>query len=295
MNTENNDKQKPTQCKPKPPWLRISYKHGSQFPVIKNILKKHRLHTVCEEAQCPNIHECYSAGTATFLIMGDICTRNCRFCGVKTGTPEPLDPEEPERIAEATAEMGLKHVVLTSVDRDDLPDEGAGHFSATVRAIRQRSPSCRIEVLTPDFHNRKELLDSVFQSRPDIFGFNMETVESLHAPIRPAVSYEVSLSVLRYAAACRKQYGFMVKSGFMVGLGETEEDIRKLIADLAAVPCDMITIGQYLAPSQSHTPVKRIATPQEFLSWKQTAEKLGIAHAFSGPLVRSSYHAAEQV
>lgn len=280
--------------KQKPSWLRVSLKQGDGFAHVTGILKAHRLNTVCEEADCPNIHECYGARTATFLIMGDICTRSCRFCAVTTGKPAPLDPDEPNRIAEAVKDLGLKHVVLTSVDRDDLPDGGAAHFSATVRAIRARWPECRIEVLTPDFNGDEALLAQVFESRPDVYGFNMETVGALHQAIRPAVSYETSLQVLRLARSAQSDHGFLVKSGFMVGLGETDEQILATLKDLAAIPCDIVTIGQYLAPTRSHAPVARYVTPEAFAQWKETGEQLGIRTVFAGPLVRSSYHADRQ-
>ena len=279
----------------KPEWIRVSLTHTETFEKVHGILRNYRLHTVCEEAHCPNIHECYNEGTATFLIMGGICTRRCGFCAVKTGTPDALDPEEPARVAQAVKALGLAHTVITSVDRDDLADGGATHFSRTVEEIRHAAPSCRIEVLTGDFNGDPRLLETVFASRPDIFAFNVETVGRLHRTVRPAVSYPVSLEVLAIAARRKTHFGFLVKSGFMVGLGETDDDIRATLKDLGAIPCDIVTIGQYLAPSPAHLPVSRYVPPEEFTRWKQEGERYGIARVFAGPLVRSSYHAAHQV
>jgi lipoic acid synthetase len=264
------------------------------FGRIHGILRGHGLHTVCEEADCPNIHECYSAGTATFLIMGAICTRRCGFCAVKTGRPDPLDPQEPENVARAVKALDLRYVVVTSVDRDDLPDGGATHFASVVTAIRSAVPACRVEVLTPDFTGREEHLEIVFRSRPHVFGFNLETVRRLHRRVRPATSYATSLGVLTSAARRKATFGFMVKSGFMLGLGETAEDIRAALEDLARIPCDLVTIGQYLAPTKEHLPVDRYVPPEEFHRWKDEGERLGIGRVFAGPLVRSSYHAEEQ-
>ncbi len=266
--------------------------HSEAYGRVRRILRSHGLHTVCEEADCPNIHECYSAGTATFLIMGDVCTRHCGFCAVKTGRPEPLAPEEPHKVAEAVKALGLKYVVITSVDRDDLPDGGATHFASVVTEIRSRRPTCRIEVLTPDFDGREEHLDIVFRSKPYVYGFNLETVRRLHRTVRPATSYATALDVLGSAARRKADYGFLVKSSFMLGLGETAEDIRATLEDLARIPCDIVAIGQYLAPTKQHLPVARYAPPDEFNHWKEEGERLGIGRIFAGPLVRSSYHAA---
>ncbi len=280
---------------PRPPWLRVKLRHSSACDDVARILDAHGLHTVCREAHCPNIHECFNAHTATFLIMGDICTRRCRFCAVTTGVPAPLDPEEPRRVARAVEALGLAYAVVTSVDRDDLPDGGAAHFAATVREIRACRPACRIEVLTPDFRAERAHLELVFESRPDVFGFNIEVVGRLHPEIRPAVSYARSLEVLSVAATRTAVHGFLVKSGFMLGVGEREDDIRATLQDLARVPCDIVTIGQYLAPTKDHYPVARFVTPEEFAHWKREGETvLGLPHVFAGPLVRSSYHAAEQ-
>jgi lipoyl synthase len=279
----------------RPPWLRVRLREGPAREDVARILDAHDLHTVCREAHCPNIHECFDARTATFLIMGDICTRRCRFCAVTTGVPAPLDADEPRRVGRAIAALGLAYAVVTSVDRDDLPDGGAAHFAAVVAEIRAAAPACRIEVLTPDFGGDEALLERVFASRPDVFGFNIEVVGRLHPAIRPAVSYTRSLGVLGRAAARKAAHGFRVKSGFMLGVGEREDDIRATLADLARVPCDIVTIGQYLAPTAAHHPVDRFATPEEFARWKEEGERtLGIPCVFAGPLVRSSYHAAEQ-
>jgi lipoic acid synthetase len=279
---------------PKPPWLRVSLRRTERHGEVDRILRCHGLHTVCEEADCPNIHECYGAGTATFLIMGDVCTRHCGFCAVKKGVPLPLDPEEPRRVAAAVKDLRLRHAVITSVDRDDLPDGGAAHIARTVTAIRAGAPSCRIELLTPDFAGDEQALETVFASRPDIFGFNLETVGRLHRRVRPDTSYAVSLDVLRYAARRKETFGHLVKSGFMLGLGETDADIRSTLEDLAQIPCDLVTIGQYLAPTRRHLPVKRYVPPEEFAAWKREGERLGIGRVYAGPLVRSSYHAEDQ-
>ena len=280
----------------RPPWLRLRLRHGPGHAEMRRILDAHGLHTVCEEAQCPNIHECYGARTATFLIMGAVCTRRCAFCAVKSGKPAPLDGDEPRRVAAAAAELRLRHAVVTSVDRDDLPDGGAAHFARTIDAIRAACPGCAIEVLTPDFKANPTHLDVVFARRPDVFAFNVETVGRLHPLVRPQVSYARSLDVLAAAAAAKPSRGFLVKSGFMVGLGENDTDIRATLQDLARTPCDIVTIGQYLAPTAAHHPVARFAAPDEFEAWRRLGEEqLGIPRVFAAPLVRSSYHAAAQV
>ncbi|HAK95132.1 MAG TPA: lipoyl synthase [Planctomycetes bacterium] len=279
----------------RPPWLRARLRESPARDAVARILDAHNLHTVCREAHCPHIHECFGARTATFLIMGDICTRRCRFCAVATGVPRPLDEDEPRRVGAAVRELGLRYAVVTSVDRDDLPDGGAAHFARTVAAIRAAAPDCRIELLAPDFKGEHAHLETVFAARPEVFGFNLEVVGRLHDAVRPAVSYARSLAVLAYAARRKAAHGFLVKSGFMLGVGEREDDIRATLEDLARVPCDIVTIGQYLAPTASHLPVDRFAAPEEFARWKDEGERaLGIPCVFAGPLVRSSYHAAEQ-
>jgi len=251
------------------------------------------LHTVCEEALCPNIGECWGAGTATFLILGDICTRRCGFCNVKTGRPRPLDPQEPERVARAVARMKLRHAVITSVNRDELPDGGARIFAQTIRHIRELVPGCTVEVLIPDFKGSPTALATVMAARPDILNHNVETVPRLYRRVRPQANYRRSLEVLRRA---RELDGDVItKSGMMVGLGEEWEEILEVMADLRAVDCNVLTIGQYLRPSARHLPVERYYTPQEFDELRAEGERLGFKHVESGPLVRSSYHAERHV
>jgi lipoic acid synthetase len=250
------------------------------------------LHTVCEEARCPNIFECWGDRTATFMILGDVCTRRCSFCAVKTGTPRGLDSGEPERLAEAVKAMDLSHAVITSVDRDDLPDGGAGHFAEVIRAVRRRSPGCAVEVLTPDFRGRPGALRVVLESAPDVFAHNVETVPRLYRAVRPGSEYRNSLSLLSRA----KTLGAPVtKSGFMLGLGESREEIREVLADLRKARVDIVTIGQYLQPTASHLPVARFVPPEEFEEIRREALPQGFRHVEAGPLVRSSYHAARHL
>ena len=247
------------------------------------------LHTVCEEANCPNRGECFNSGTATFLLMGPVCSRDCRFCNVSGGKPHPLDPDEPRKVARVAAELGLSHVVVTSVTRDDLPDEGAQHFRETIAQIGQALPQATIEVLTPDFHARRDLLDLVLEAAPTVFNHNVETVPRLYPQVRPQADYRRSLEVLAYAAG---QYPHVkVKSGLMVGLGETHGELHGVFGDLASAGVAMITIGQYLPPTRAHVPLERYYTPDEFAGLKSAAEDRGIPIVVSGPLVRSSYRA----
>jgi len=248
------------------------------------------LHTVCQSAQCPNMGECWSRGTATLMILGNVCTRACTFCAVQTGKPTELDLSEPPRVADAVAKMGLRHCVLTSVARDDLKDGGAKVWAATIRAVRYRNPSTAIEVLVPDFKGNFENLDLVLDANPDIFNHNLETVERLQRPIRKTASYQRSLDVLAHS----KNRGFRIKSGIMLGLGEKQEEIRQAISDLARIGLDILTLGQYLQPSSKYAPIDRWATPEEFAQWKKEAHDMGVEVVESGPLVRSSYHAEEQ-
>ncbi|MBN1422490.1 MAG: lipoyl synthase [Planctomycetes bacterium] len=278
----------------KPPWLRVSLHTSGDFGKVRGLLRDLRLHTVCREAHCPNIFECFSAGTATFLILGDTCTRHCAFCAVSTGKPEPLDPEEPDRLAEAVARLGLRYAVITSVDRDDVPDGGADAFARTIEAIRRRSPEARIEVLIPDFKGEEAPLARVLEARPDVLGYNLETVRRLYPEIRPASSYDLGLELLARAAARKAGLEYRVKSGIMVGLGETEEEVRETMRDLAAAGADLLSIGQYLAPSGSHRPVDRFAAPDEFERYRTLGDELGFLAVEAGPLVRSSYRAREQ-
>jgi len=255
--------------------------------LIKGLTVKHRLHTVCESAGCPNIGECWERRTATFMILGELCTRNCRFCAVLSGRPLGLDEEEPERVAQAVARLGIKYAVITSVTRDDLADGGAGIFAATIKTIRTKSPECRLEVLVPDFSGSESALQKVFDAKPAVFGHNLETVPRLYALVRPQARYQRSLKVLELA----KKNGLVTKSGLMVGLGETKQEVLDVIHHLAEVNCDILTLGQYLRPSKGHLPVVSYYTPEEFAALKTEAEKLPFKAVESGPLVRSSYHA----
>ena len=274
----------------KPTWLRAKLPSGPEYGNVRDIVDENQLHTVCQSAQCPNMGECWSRGTATLMILGNVCTRACTFCAVQTGKPTELDLAEPPRVADAVAKMGLKHCVLTSVARDDLPDGGAKVWAATIRAVRHKNPNTAIEVLVPDFKGEFENLDIVLEAKPNIFNHNLETVERLQRPIRKTANYKRSLDVLSHA----KEAGFCIKSGIMLGLGEKEEEIRKALKDLADIKLDVLTLGQYLQPSPEYTPIDRWATPEEFANWKTEALGLGIQVVESGPLVRSSYHADEQ-
>jgi len=269
---------------------------GTRYHEIKNLIHGQRLHTICEEARCPNIAECWGRGTATFQILGETCTRACRYCYVHSGRPDgPADPLEPLRLAHTAAQMGLDHVVVTSVDRDDLADRGAGHFAATVRAIRAKSPGASVEVLTPDFLGvEEEALEIVLDSRPDVFNHNIETVRRLHRRMRGAkASYDKALWLLRRAKEVA-QYPVLTKSGIIVGLGETNDEVVETMRDLREHGVDVVTIGQYLQPSASHAPIDRWVHPDEFRWLREQGEALGFGSVFSGPLVRSSYRADEQ-
>ncbi|HXZ48577.1 MAG TPA: lipoyl synthase [Usitatibacter sp.] len=277
----------------KPAWIRVRSGGGERFSAIKRILREAKLHTVCEEASCPNIGECFGHGTATFMIMGDLCTRRCPFCDVAHGRPQPLDADEPRNLAEAVAAMKLAYVVVTSVDRDDLRDGGAGHFAECIRAVRGLSPATRIEILTPDFRGRSErALDLLGTAPPDVMNHNLETVPRLYAQARPGSDYAHSLALL--AGFKARHPGIPTKSGLMVGLGETYEEILEVMRDLRGHGVDMLTIGQYLQPSRHHLPVARFAHPDEFRRLEEEAGRMGFAHAACGPLVRSSYHADRQ-
>lgn len=274
----------------KPNWLRAKLPSGPAYGEVRDIVDDNQLHTVCQSAQCPNMGECWSRGTATLMILGNVCTRACTFCAVQTGRPTELDLSEPPRVADAVAKMGLQHCVLTSVARDDLRDGGAKVWAATIRAVRYRNPSTAIEVLVPDFKGKFENLDLVLDANPDIFNHNLETVERLQRPIRKTANYQRSLDVLAHS----KNRGFRIKSGIMLGLGEEQEEIRQAIRDLADIGLDILTLGQYLQPSSQYAPITRWATPEEFAQWKEEAHAMGIEVVESGPLVRSSYHAEEQ-
>jgi lipoic acid synthetase len=257
---------------------------------VRGLVDSHHLHTVCQSAQCPNLGECWSRGTATVMILGNICTRSCNFCAVQTGRPTELDLGEPARVAEAVATMALRHCVITSVARDELADGGASVWAATIRAVRHRNPSTAVEVLVPDFKGRTQDIDTVLDAKPDIFNHNVETVERLQRPVRVQARYDRSRSVLRHA----KSRGFTVKTGIMLGLGERRDEIEKTLRDLAGDGLDILTIGQYLQPTKQHLPVDRWVTPEEFRHWKEFGLSIGFGVVESGPLVRSSYHADEQ-
>jgi lipoic acid synthetase len=277
----------------KPRWIRAQAQNHPRVRQIKRTLREHNLHSVCEEAACPNLGECFSKGTATFMILGDICTRRCRFCDVATGRPDAPDPGEPQRLAETVAALGLDYVVLTSVDRDDLADRGAGHFADCIREIRARTPATRIEILVPDFRNRIEAaLDLLADTPPDVFNHNIETVPRLYKPVRPAADYQGSLDLL--AAFHRRHPEIPTNSGLMVGLGEEIAEVEAAMADLRDHHCAMLTIGQYLQPSPAHLPVARYVHPDEFDRLGERGRAMGFSQVASGPMVRSSYHADEQ-
>jgi lipoyl synthase len=272
------------------PWLKVKLPQGENYFELKQLVREKRLHTVCESASCPNIGECWNQKTATFMILGDVCTRSCGFCDVKTGRPLGLDRDEPIRVAEAVKMLGLRHAVITSVNRDELPDGGAAIWAETIWQVRAQNPGCTIEALIPDFEGLEESLLRVLEAQPDILAHNTETVPRLYRTVRPQAKYPRSLELLQRA----KKQGVVTKSGLMVGLGEEWEELHQVMQDLCAVHCDILTIGQYLQPSRQHLPVLRIYTPAEFRQLRQEGLALGFRHVESGPLVRSSYHAAEQ-
>jgi lipoyl synthase len=277
----------------KPDWIRVRMTASPEVDRIKKILRKNGLASVCEEASCPNLGECFSGGTATFMIMGEICTRRCPFCDVGHGKPNPLDEKEPRQLAEAIAEMRLKYVVITSVDRDDLRDGGAQHFAECIREARELSPELQVEILTPDFRGRMDTaLDILEQDAPDVFNHNLETVPRLYRQSRPGANYKWSLKLLQEYK--KRRPDVMTKSGLMVGLGETKEEIIEVLKDMREHDIDMLTIGQYLQPSKDHLPVERYVHPDEFEEYTRVAEELGFKRAACGPLVRSSYHADKQ-
>ena len=277
---------------PKPEWLRARAPVGENYHELKRLARSLGLHTVCESAQCPNIGECWHHRTATFLLLGNLCTRRCGFCAVPKGRPAPIDFDEPRRVAEAVAALKLEHAVLTSVDRDDDLAGGARVFAMVIEAIRRRSPECRVEVLIPDFQGDREAIRTVVDARPSVLNHNMETVPRIYRVARSGARYERSLELLRFARELRPDS--VTKSGVMVGLGEETREMIEVFRDLAGVGCDILTIGQYLRPSRDHLPMKRLYTPQEFAELKAEALALGFRHVESGPLVRSSYHAREQ-
>ncbi len=280
-----------TQQQRRPQWLKVRLPYGENYRKVLNIVNTFKLHTVCQSARCPNMGECWTAGTATFMILGNICTRSCGFCAVATGRPLPPDEKEPYRVAQAVKLMGLKHCVITSVDRDDLPDGGAAIWAATIKAVRKYNPGITIETLIPDFKGNWEALQIVLEARPDVLSHNMETVKRLHRRVRPQAKYERSLEVLHRA----KAFGLRTKSGAMLGLGETPEEVYELMRDLREVGCDVLTLGQYLQPTKMHLPVEAYITPEQFEHYKQVALAMGFDQVESAPLVRSSYHAERHV
>ncbi len=273
-----------------PAWFKVRPVTGENYFKIKGSLDRLKLHTVCEEARCPNIWECWNKKTATFMILGDICTRSCGFCAVSFGRPNELDWDEPARLAEAVNVLGLDHVVITSVNRDELKNGGAEIFAASVREIRKSSPQCTIEVLIPDFRGKKEALEMVLEAGPNILAHNTETVPRLYPEVRPQAKYDRSLQILSWS----KEAGSLIKTGLMLGLGETSDEVRNVISDLVEIGCDILTLGQYLQPTQRHLPVRRFVPPDEFTQLKMEGEEMGLAHVEAGPLVRSSYHARQQ-
>lgn len=276
---------------PKPPWLKRRLPAGADFEKINRMIQKGRLHTVCQEAMCPNIWECFSHQTATFLILGERCTRKCRFCAVAHGPTGPPDADEPARVAEAVDTLGLKYVVVTSVTRDDLPDGGAGHFAETIRQIKKKIPDAQVEVLIPDFMGSAEALGTVLRAKPDVLNHNLETVPRLYDRVRPGARYERSLELIRRVADYEAD--IPAKSGLMLGIGETDEEIRQTLGDLHRAGCRFLTLGQYLQPSDTHLPVDRYITPEAFENWRTVAEEIGFDRVASGPFVRSSYHAKD--
>jgi lipoyl synthase len=276
-----------------PMWIRQRAPGGERYRMLKEMVQTKQLHTVCVEAQCPNMGECWEHGAATFMLMGDVCTRRCHFCAVEKGKPGALDPQEPEHVAGAAAEMNLNYVVLTSVDRDDLPDQGAGHLAAAIEAIHRRLPNCKIDILVPDFRGEPDCVKRVVQAPLTVFAHNLETVPRLYKPVRPAAIYENSLRVLKLAKEMRPEV--YTKSSLMLGLGETREELLDVFADLRRVNCDILTLGQYLRPSAKQLPLQAYITPQEFAELREDALRLGFRHVESGPLVRSSYHAWDAV
>ena len=275
----------------KPEWLKISIGANERYTETKRIVENHCLHTICSSGRCPNMGECWGKGTATFMIGGDICTRSCKFCNTQTGRPLPLDADEPTHVAESIALMKLSHAVVTSVDRDDLPDLGAGHWARTITEIKRINPDTTIEVLIPDFQGRMELVDKIIAANPEIISHNLETVRRISPLVRSAADYETSLQVIRRIA----ESGITAKSGIMVGLGETPSEVEELMDDLLATGCSILTIGQYLQPTRRHYPVEEYVTPEQFAQYQQTGLEKGFEQVESAPLVRSSYHAEKHI
>ncbi len=271
----------------RPDWLKVRIPGGESYSHLQTLMRSKQLHTVCEEALCPNIAECWNRGTATFMILGNICTRSCGFCAVKTGRPMELDLDEPRRVAEAVRQMGIRHAVVTSVNRDELEDGGTTIFAETIRQIRALAPACRVEVLIPDFKGDEDALKTVVEAKPGVLGHNVETVPRLYRTVRPRSKYERSLQLLHRA----KKMGMVTKSGLMLGIGERTQEVLEVMQDLRRVGCDILTLGQYLQPTRAHLPVDRLVHPDEFKILEERGLKIGFHHVESGPLVRSSYHA----
>ena len=278
-----------TPIKRLPPWFKIRLEAGERFTRVRDLIETNKLHTVCRSAGCPNRNECWNAGTATFMILGAVCTRGCRFCGVPKGSPQELDPDEPGRVAEAVAALKLSYAVITSVTRDDLPDGGAALFARTILAIRTKSPGCKVEVLIPDFQGSHASLKAVLDAQPDVLNHNLETVPSLYSRVRPQADYERSLELLSRS----RQLGAVTKTGLMLGLGEGTDEVVAVLEDLRRTGCSILTLGQYLRPGQDYLPVEKYYHPDEFEALRKQALSLGFNHVAAGPLVRSSYHAAE--
>ncbi len=282
---------KPKLTGPRPEWLKVRIRANETFEGVSRMISDLSLHTVCQEARCPNIFECWSEGTATFMILGDICTRHCGFCAVGKGKPGALDPDEPRHVGEAVSRLGVKHAVVTSVNRDELPDGGALHFAQTIHWIRKLNPGTRVEVLIPDFCGNEEALNIVLAARPGVLNHNTETVARLYKRVRPDAKYEQSLDLLRRAGARKTDHPMLTKSGLMVGLGETVGELLQTFRDIADTGCDILTVGQYLAPTPKHIPIERYYSPDEFGHLKSEALAMGFRYVEAGPLVRSSYHA----
>ncbi|MCP4693429.1 MAG: lipoyl synthase [Desulfobacterales bacterium] len=286
-----NQEKRKKRSRAKPRWLKRRIPAGGEYETVRRLLGESGLHTVCQEAQCPNLWECFTKHTATFMILGSRCTRNCRFCAVGHGPSGAPDPGEPARVAKAAHAMKLRYVVVTSVTRDDLPDGGAGIFAETIRAIRDKNPDALVEVLTPDFQGDEAALRTVLEARPDVLNHNIETVERLYPSVRPEAVYQRSLDFLRRASLWTP--AILTKSGVMLGLGETDQELRRTMADLLKSGCAILTLGQYLQPTKAHLPVHRYVPPEEFERWRKIALDMGFSEAASGPFVRSSYHARE--
>jgi len=275
----------------RPDWLKVRLETGEEYKEMKNLVGELSLNTVCQEASCPNLHECWNARTATFMILGETCTRHCSFCSVGKGRPAPVDEDEPRRLAEAVGRMECRHAVLTSVDRDDLPDGGARIWAACIETIREMSPGTTLEVLIPDFRGDADALAVVMSARPEILSHNVETVPELYPRVRPDADFRQSLDLLKRAAEWKREYPVRIKSGMMLGLGETREQMTRAIDALVAHGCEILTLGQYLPPTRRHLPVDRFVPPEEFAELKELGEAMGLRHVESGPFVRSSYHA----